>query len=79
MLVLFRGERTGGVVTLCCQVCERPLFPCTLEYLSWVAIKGEPHEARCKKCGGNPDNPPSLKVLRARPFPGPAEIEKEAV
>ena len=77
MLVLFFGERPGHLATLCCQVCEKPLFPCTLEYLSMLAIKGQPHEARCADCGGDPDNPPSLKVLRARPLPGPAEIPQE--
>ncbi len=79
MLVLFRGERSGGMVTLCCQRCHVPLFPCTLEYLSMLAIKGEPEEAMCRGCGGDPDNPPSLKILSARPLPGPAEMEKEAV
>jgi len=79
MLVLFRGERSGGLVTLCCQICEKELFPCTLEYLSMLAIKGRPLEALCAGCGGDPDNPPSLKVLSSRPLPGPAEMEEEAV
>jgi hypothetical protein len=79
MLVLFRGERSEPLVTLCCQMCGKLLFPCTLEYLALLASKGEPHEARCEKCGGDPANPPSLKVLSARPLPGPAEMEGEAV
>jgi hypothetical protein len=79
MLVLFHGDSSEPLVTLCCQVCEKALFPCTLEYLSMLAIKGEPHEARCEKCGGDPANPPSLKVLSARPLPGPAEMKEEPV
>jgi len=79
MLVLFRGERSGGLVTLCCGTCRAPLFPCTVEYLAMLALKGEPEEAMCWTCGGDPDNPPSLKVLSARPLPGPAEMEEEAV
>jgi hypothetical protein len=79
MLVLFSSHRDGSLPDLRCQVCQDILFPCTFEYLAALSIKGEPHEAMCSKCGGNPDNPPSLKVLRARPLPGPRAAEKEMV
>jgi len=79
MIVLIRFEHHTSMVELCCPECRAPTFCCTMQYAAAMSIKGRPQEILCRKCGGNPEDPPPLKELLARPLPGPAEMEKEAI